>query len=241
MLKITQVTKLFGAQRVLDQVSLSVGRGHIAVLLGSSGVGKSTLLRVLAHLETIDSGEISLDGKPLEAVSGKHHIVGMVFQQFNLFEHLTAEENITLPLEKVLGMSHKDAVARAHNLLTKYSLMDKAHAHITQLSGGQKQRLALARSLAMEPKIMCLDEPTSALDPLLTNYVAQVIQDLAREGYIVLIATHDTTLLEKLDCTIYLMRQGKIIEQADAKTLKTHAHDFPFIMRFIEGVGDQAP
>ncbi|HXW86169.1 MAG TPA: ATP-binding cassette domain-containing protein [Candidatus Bathyarchaeia archaeon] len=234
MLKVRAVTKKFGTHKVLDAVSLSVARGHIAVLLGSSGVGKSTLLRVLAHLETVDAGDITFDDKPLDHASNQH-LVGMVFQQFNLFEHLTAEENITLPLEKVLNMPHTEAVARAHKLLAKYSLAEKGHARIAQLSGGQKQRLALARTLAMEPKIVCLDEPTSALDPLLTNYVAQVVQDVAREGYIVLIATHDTTLLERLDCTIYLMQQGKIIEQADAKTLKIHPQDFPYIMRFIEG------
>jgi ABC-type polar amino acid transport system ATPase subunit len=236
MLSFENLSKKFGSKKVIDDVSFSVPKGSIAVLLGPSGVGKSTLLRVLNNLETIDEGSITLDGKPLDLKAvPKKHTCGMVFQQFNLFDHLTVLENITLALEKVEGKSKQEARKIAIDLLHRYDLGDKKDAYPSQLSGGQKQRLALARSIALRPKIMCFDEPTSALDPMLTTHVANTIQELADEGYIVLIASHDTALLDKLRCSIYLMDNGKIIETATSEELSKNPTLFPRIKRFIEG------
>lgn len=236
MLSIKNLSKQFGTKKVIDDVSFSVPQGGIAVLLGASGVGKSTLLRVLNNLETIDAGTISLDEKPLDIkAASKEHTCGMVFQQFNLFPHMSVLENITFPLEKGTSTSSKEAQQIALQLLERYELIDKKTAYPSQLSGGQKQRLALARSIALRPKIICFDEPTSALDPLLTTHVANTIQELANDGYIVLIATHDTALLDKLRCTIYLMESGKIVESAESQELSKNPDQFPRITRFVAG------
>ena len=237
MLDIKNVSKSFGNKIILDHVSLQIDKGEIAVLLGASGVGKSTLLRVLNHLEIPDSGSFYLNAKPLDlSTVNQTHTIGFVFQNFNLFDHLTVEENITLALEKVSGKSKNEAQAIAKKLLEHYGLADKAHVYPADLSGGQKQRLALARTLALKPQVICLDEPTSALDPLLTAYVATIIQDLAKEGYIVLVATHDTSLLERLHCTIYLMKDGKIVETASTSELAKHPTSYPQIKNFIAGI-----
>jgi polar amino acid transport system ATP-binding protein len=236
MLKIDHITKRFDGKTIINDVSLHVNKGEIAVLLGASGVGKSTLLRILNNLETVDTGSFSLNGVPLDLKTvNQTHTVGFVFQNFNLFEHLTVEENITLALEKVLKKSKKESHAIAMQLLEHYGLADKANAYPADLSGGQKQRLALARTLALKPNVICLDEPTSALDPLLTAYVANIIQELANEGYIVLVATHDTSLLERLRCTIHLMKHGKIVESATSKELSEHPRSFEHIRKFISG------
>ncbi len=236
MLKINDITKTFGSKKVLDGISLQVNTGEVAVLLGSSGVGKSTLLRVLNNLETAERGTIHFNDMTLDIPTlHQKHLVGMVFQQFNLFEHLTVERNITLGLEKVLGKTAAQAHEIATQLLTHYGLADKANAPISSLSGGQKQRLAIARTVAMRPAIICMDEPTSALDPLLTTHVANTIQGLAHEGYIVLVATHDTGLLDKLECTIYLMKDGKIIESAHNSAFKKQPEKYPEIARFVSG------
>lgn len=231
MLEISNVSKKFGTKEILKNISLTVQPGEIAFLLGPSGVGKSTLLRILNNLETIDTGNLLLDGKPLQQLE-----VGMVFQQFNLFEHMTVENNITFTLIKVAKKAPSEAHTIAHNLLARYGLEDKAHLYVSQLSGGQKQRLAIARSLAMKPKIMCLDEPTSALDPLLTNHVAQAIQDLAREGYIVLVASHDIALLTQLKSSIYLLKSsGEIAQYANSQEFRDHPEKFPLIRQFVQG------
>ncbi|MCL4229284.1 ATP-binding cassette domain-containing protein [Candidatus Dependentiae bacterium] len=236
MLSIKNLSKSFGDKKILDSVNLDVRRGEIAVLLGASGVGKSTLLRVLNNLEVADTGEIKLDGELIDlSTINQRHLSGMVFQQFNLFEHLTAEQNIRMGLERGAGFPSREAQEVAQRLLREYGLADKAKSYVSQLSGGQKQRLAIARALALRPQIICLDEPTSALDPLLTNYVAEMIQALARQSYIVLVATHDTTLLERLSCTIYLMSNGKIIESALSKEFYAHKENFPQIARFVSG------
>jgi len=236
MLKIDALTKTFYNKKILNNISLTVKKGEIALFLGSSGVGKSTLLRILNNLETFDSGSLLLNNVPLDpATINTTHTVGMVFQHFNLFDHLTVEENITLPLEQVLKKSPAEAKKIAHNLLEHYSLLDNKDKYIAQLSGGQKQRLAIARALAMQPKIICLDEPTSALDPVLTSYVAGSIQQLALGGYIVLVATHDTDLLAKLNCTIYLMSGGSIVETAQSEELKNNPDQFPRLKKFIAG------
>lgn len=264
MLIIKNLSKQFRGKKILDNVSLTVAKGGIAMLVGPSGVGKSTLLRILNNLETIDQGTIALDDdKPsasakasLEAslasptampgtalrptqLDGtkinKEHLCGMVFQGFNLFEHLTVERNCTVALEKVRGLSATEAKRIAHALLKRYGLLDKADVYPAQLSGGQKQRLAIARTLAMKPKIICFDEPTSALDPLLTSHVAKNIQELAQEGYIILIASHDTALLDKLDCMIYLMDKGHIVQQAPSREFLKNKSAYPRIAQFVSG------
>lgn len=236
MLKINNIRKQFGQKIILNNIYLKVKAGEVAVLLGGSGVGKSTVLRVLNNLETLDAGNCTLDDKPFDLTTvHKTHSVGMVFQNFNLFVHLTVIENITLPLTKILNLSEQKAHERATQLLQKYGLADKANAKIQSLSGGQKQRLAIARTLALKPKILCMDEPTSALDPLLTTHIAQTINELAQEGYIVIIATHDTELLKKIDCTIYLMESGTIIESATSQKLQRNHTQYPKLHSFITG------
>lgn len=236
MLAIKKLNKAINGKEILQDISFSVKNGEIAVFLGESGVGKSTLLRVLNNLETIDSGEIYLDQQKLDFKTvHKQHIIGMVFQQFNLFEHMTVEENIAFALEKVMKVTKNSAHEISRKILKKYGLLDKSTVYPSRLSGGQKQRLALARSLALKPRVICFDEPTSSLDPLLTTFVANNIQELANEKYIVLIATHDTVLLEKLDCTIYLMKNGKIIQEAYSKDFRANRNSYPLINAFVEG------
>jgi polar amino acid transport system ATP-binding protein len=236
MLVLKNISKKFGSKTILDNISVTVAHGEIAVFLGSSGVGKSTLLRILNNLESIDSGSVELDGTKIDlATVNKNHVIGMVFQQFNLFDHLTVLENITLALEHVATMSKQDAHKRALDLLARYELASKANNYPTELSGGQKQRLALARTLALQPQVVCMDEPTSALDPLLTRYVAHTIAQLAQQGYIVVIATHDTDLLRTLDCTIYLMDNGAVVQHCTSKELNEHPERYKKIAHFIAG------
>ena len=236
MLSIKNLTKRFGHKTILDNISLEVKKGSIAVLLGTSGVGKSTLLRILNNLESYDEGSILLDEKKLDPKTvSTSHTCGMVFQQFNLFDHLTNLENITLALENSKGKSHKDADTIARMLLEHYGLIDKANAYPAELSGGQKQRLAIARTIAMQPKIICFDEPTSALDPLLTNQIAKTLNELAQQGYIILVATHDTALVDKLDADIYLMDKGAIVEKASSNEFRQNPSAFERIKRFIKG------
>lgn len=240
MLEIKNLTKKFGnkgsEKTVLDNVSLNVDKGEIALLLGPSGVGKSTLLRILNNLENYDSGILILDGHKLEDYKRNNkQATGIVFQQFNLFEHMNVERNITFVLEKSAHKSPKEAHEIAMKLLQKFGLESKAKLPINKLSGGQKQRLAIARSIALKPLVICFDEPTSALDPYLKSFVAQNIQELADEKYIVLVASHDVSLIEKLRCKIYLMDQGKIIETSSSAEFLAHPNQYPLINNFVKG------
>ncbi len=236
MLQIKSVSKSFGDKKIVDNVSIDIPKGSITILLGESGVGKSTILRMLSNLEQVDAGQIWFEGKPINhETQQREHLVGMVFQQFNLFNHKTVKQNITFPLEKVLNVPKAEADVIATDLLKKFNLSDQAHKRVSALSGGQKQRLALARTLAMKPKIICMDEPTSALDPLLTSYVAQIIQNLADQKYTIVIATHDTVLIDKLDCQVHLMQGGHIVESAQSKNITKNTDQFPKIKRFVAG------
>lgn len=233
-LKIKNLTKTFNEKKVLNNVSVDIPESSIFVFLGESGVGKSTLLRVLAGIESYESGYISVDGAIIDPSDHrKDHTIGMVFQEFNLFEHMTVGQNIILPQQKVLGLSESQAKENAINLLKKFGLENKIDAYPSNLSGGQKQRIAIARTLAVKPKIICMDEPTSALDPVLTTYVADSIQRLSDEGYTILIATHDVAILDKLDCIINFMQNGKIVEQVKSKDLTP---DYPLIQKFLNQI-----
>ena len=230
MLSLKNISKHFQNKLVVDDVSFDVQPGEVVILLGKSGVGKSTILRILTGLESNEAGTIHLNDQALPAQS-----VGMVFQEFNLFPHLTVEENITLPLQKVAGKSEAQAREIAHALLATYELTAQAHMYPHKLSGGQKQRVAFARTLAMQPKILCCDEPTSALDPMLTSKVAQEINKLAQQGLMIILATHDTELIKQMACTIYLMKHGKIIEATTSEQLMKNPEKYPFIKNFTQG------
>ena len=230
MLNIKNLSKYHQSRLIFDDVSFDVHSGEIVVLLGKSGVGKSTILRILNGLESKDSGSIIFNNKPLSSNS-----VGMVFQEFNLFPHITIQENITLPLQKIKNYSAEKANKVAAQLLETYELSNQAHLRPARLSGGQKQRVAFARTLAMEPRIICCDEPTSALDPLLTSKIANEINRLAQQGLIIILATHDTELIKQIACTIHLMHQGKIIESASSQDLVNHPENFPHIKNFTQG------
>ncbi len=230
MLSLKNISKHFQNKLVVNDVSFDVQPGEIVVLLGKSGVGKSTILRILSGLESNESGSITLDNQSLPAQS-----VGMVFQEFNLFPHLTVTENITLPLQQIAKKSPEESEKIARQLLVKYELSAQADIHPHKLSGGQKQRVAFARTLAMEPKILCCDEPTSALDPMLTSKVAQEINNLAQQGLMIILATHDTELIKQIASTIYLMKQGKIIEATTSQDFMENPEKFPFIKNFTQG------
>lgn len=237
MLKIKNLSKKIQGKTILDDLSFQIAPGSIAIFLGGSGVGKSTLLRVLNNLEGYDSGSFTLENAPLDIKSvNQKHTVGMVFQHFNLFEHLSAEENIMLALTTCKGMEKEKAREIALQFLKRYGLEDKAKMSVHKISGGQKQRLAIARTLALDPKIICLDEPTSALDPRLTAQVAKWMTELAAEGRIVLLTTHDMGLLEFLEGQLFLMEKGSIVESAVKSASGCNFASFPKLHSFLKGV-----
>ncbi|MGQ9492752.1 MAG: amino acid ABC transporter ATP-binding protein [Anaerolineae bacterium] len=216
IIEIEHVSKRFGRVVALDDVSLTVKRGEVVVIIGPSGSGKSTLLRCINHLESIDSGCIVVDGIPLTEAKNIDKVraeVGMVFQLFNLFPHLTALENITLAQRIVRKRSQQEAEEIARQLLAKVGIPEKANAYPAQLSGGQQQRVAIARALAMQPKIMLFDEPTSALDPEMIKEVLDVMLDLAREGMTMVVVSHEMGFVKAAAKRIFFMCEGHIIEE----------------------------
>ena len=236
LLRIQGITKILGGKKILDQVALTMYSGDLKVLIGPSGAGKSTLLQCINHLLTPDEGDIWLLGKKIDshntaALYELRQQVGMIFQDFNLFDHLTAEANITLALRKVRKMSKKQALDRARQELDRVGLSKKADLYPAQLSGGQKQRVAIGRALAMDPKILLLDEPTSALDPELVGEVLFVIRELAAGGMPMIMATHQMDFARSLATEIMFMEKGRIIEQGSPLVLLapgagTRTHDF---------------
>jgi len=222
VIEFKRVNKWFGDLHVLKDVDLEVESGEVAVICGPSGSGKSTLIRCVNRLEPIQSGEITVNGMSLNDPRLKparlRGEVGMVFQQFNLYPHLKVLDNICLAPMKVRGLSRSEAQSRAMALLTKVGIADKAEAYPAQLSGGQQQRVAIARSLAMEPKIMLFDEPTSALDPEMINEVLEVMAGLAREGMTMVVVTHEMGFAKRVADRIIFMDDGRLIEAGDPES-----------------------
>ncbi|WP_295729863.1 amino acid ABC transporter ATP-binding protein [uncultured Limosilactobacillus sp.] len=200
MLKVINLKKSFGGRKILDNVSFTVEDGNILTIVGPSGAGKTTLLRCITGLETADDGQFTIDGKEFnpEDLTSADNVMGVVFQDFNLFPHLSVLENLTLAPTLVLKQDRKTAKAKVLELLNQLGLKNKEQLYPYQLSGGQKQRVAIARALAMQPKILCYDEPTSALDPNLRDEVANLILSLKAQGVTQLVVTHDMEFAQKI-------------------------------------------
>ena len=217
IIELRHVDKHFGDLHVLKDVSLSVGKGEVVVVIGPSGSGKSTLCRAINRLETIDSGEILIEGKPLpqegRELAAMRAELGMVFQSFNLFAHMSILQNVTLGPVEVLGLSKAEAEQRAMGLLDRAGVASQANKVPAQLSGGQQQRVAIARSLAMHPKAMLFDEPTSALDPEMINEVLDVMVDLARQGMTMIVVTHEMNFARRVADRVVFMADGAIVEE----------------------------
>jgi len=214
MIQVREISKRFDTLEVLRRVSLNVRSGEVFVVVGPSGGGKSTLLRCLCHLETPDEGEILMAGRRIDRTGASPGQIGMVFQQFNLFPHLTALENITLAPRLVRKLDRRAAEDRARALLQKMGLQDKVNARPRQLSGGQQQRLAIARSLAMDPKVMLFDEVTSALDRELVFEVLGVMRQLALEGMTMVAVTHELWFAKNVADRVVLLAEGQVVEEA---------------------------
>ena len=222
MIRMQSVEKHFGPLHVLKDVNLEVPRGQVVVVLGPSGSGKSTLCRAVNRLEPIDSGVIEIDGKPLPA-EGKELArlraeVGMVFQSFNLFAHKTILENVTLAPVKVRGTSQAEARKTGLELLERVGIASQSEKYPAQLSGGQQQRAAIARALAMRPKVMLFDEPTSALDPEMVQEVLDVMTTLAKEGMTMLVVTHEMGFARKAADRVIFMADGEVVEDSTPET-----------------------
>jgi glutamate transport system ATP-binding protein len=226
LVELDHVDKWFGELHVLKDINLGVRRGEVVVVIGPSGSGKSTLCRAINRLETIDKGEIRLDGKPLpqegKALAGLRAEVGMVFQSFNLFAHKTILENVTLGPIKVRGQKQADADARAQQLLERVGVGQQAGKYPAQLSGGQQQRVAIARALAMEPKVMLFDEPTSALDPEMIKEVLDVMVDLARGGMTMIVVTHEMGFARTAANRVVFMADGQVVEENEPEPFFTN-------------------
>jgi polar amino acid transport system ATP-binding protein len=223
---IEHVSKRFGKVVALDDVSLNIKRGEVCLIFGPSGGGKSTLLRCINHLETIDSGSIVVDGIPLteakENIDQVRAEVGMVFQLFNLFPHLTALQNVTLAQEVDRKRDKEEAEEVARALLKRVDIPEKADVYPGQLSGGQKQRVAIARALAMNPRIMLFDEPTSALDPEMISEVLDVMLDLAKEGMTMVVVSHEMGFAKAAADKMVFLSDGKKIEEGTVDEIFNH-------------------
>jgi len=219
------VNKHFGDVHVLHDITVTVHRGEVVVLIGPSGSGKSTLCRAINRLEPIESGSITIDGRPLPeegaALAQLRADVGMVFQSFNLFAHKTILQNVTLGPIKVRKRSRAAAEKQAMELLERVGVAAQASKYPAQLSGGQQQRVAIARSLAMEPKVMLFDEPTSALDPEMINEVLDVMVELARSGMTMIVVTHEMGFARRAAHRVLFMADGRIVEQAEPERFFT--------------------
>ena len=220
------VDKHFGDLHVLKDINLTIERGEVVVVIGPSGSGKSTLCRTINALEPIDSGTITIDGKPMPAegrpLAKLRSDVGMVFQSFNLFAHKSVLDNVRLGPTKVRRRNKGDATERAQALLRRVGVADQSHKYPAQLSGGQQQRVAIARALAMEPKLMLFDEPPSALDPEMINEVLDVMVALAKEGMTMIVITHEMGFARAAAHRVIFMSEGEIVEQATPEEFFTN-------------------
>ncbi|WP_327400253.1 amino acid ABC transporter ATP-binding protein [Streptomyces sp. NBC_01288] len=216
LIELRDVNKYYGELHVLQDINLTVGKGEVVVVIGPSGSGKSTLCRAINRLETIESGTIQLDGRPLpeegKALARLRAEVGMVFQSFNLFAHKTVLQNVSLAQVKVRKRKREDADRRSMELLDRVGLASQAPKFPAQLSGGQQQRVAIARALAMEPKALLFDEPTSALDPEMINEVLEVMRQLAHEGMTMVVVTHEMGFARSAANRVVFMADGRIVE-----------------------------
>ena len=226
VIELRHVDKHYGDLHVLRDVSLSVARGEVVVIIGPSGSGKSTLCRTINRLETIDSGEILIEGEPLpqegRELARMRSELGMVFQQFNLFAHMSILDNVTLGPREVLGQPKEEAEKYALELLARVGVAEQAHKVPAQLSGGQQQRAAIARSLAMRPKAMLFDEPTSALDPEMINEVLDVMVELARGGMTMIVVTHEMGFARRVADRVVFMADGQIVEEGSPDDFFDH-------------------
>jgi glutamate transport system ATP-binding protein len=226
IIELRQVNKYFGKLHVLNNINLKVAKGEVLVVIGPSGSGKSTMCRAINRLETIDSGEILIEGKLLpqegKQLAQVRAELGMVFQSFNLFAHKTILDNVTMGPIEVLGMSRGDAEKRAMALLERVGVAEQASKVPAQLSGGQQQRVAIARSLAMNPKAMLFDEPTSALDPEMINEVLAVMVELAQGGMTMVVVTHEMSFARRVADRVVFMADGEILEKGSPEEFFDH-------------------
>ena len=225
-LEISQLSKSFKGHDVLKQITLHLEKVHTLVLIGPSGGGKSTLLRIIAGLEYPDSGHLAINGEMVQfdepSLLRHRRNIGTVFQAFNLFPHLTALQNITLPLEKVHGFTPREASEQAHAFLKRFRLETQGQKRPAELSGGQRQRIALARAVAIRPKLLLLDEPTSALDPEMTAEVLEMIEDLRKEGRDFILVTHEMGFARQIAEEVVLLAHGEIVESGSVKQVFEH-------------------
>ena len=223
IVKVESISKSFGPTRVLDGVSFNVDKGAVVAIIGRSGSGKSTALRCVDRLESVDSGQIEVCGHDITSPKLNLHQlrrdVGIVFQSYNLFPHMTVEQNIMLAPRLVLKKKRAELRERAHEVLAQVGLAEKADAYPSQLSGGQQQRVAIARSLAMSPQVMLFDEVTSALDPELTGEVLRVMEKLAADGMTMILVTHEMAFARKVADEVIFMHRGKVWEQGPGEML----------------------
>jgi polar amino acid transport system ATP-binding protein len=253
MIELAKVSKSFGSHQVLRDVDLLVGRSEVVCLVGPSGSGKSTLLRCVNFLEPYDSGDLRIDGRLIgyeDAPDGARRLmaaralremrreIGMVFQHFNLWPHMTALNNVAVPLRRVRGLASREAGERATAMLTRVGLAAKADAYPSRLSGGQQQRVAIARALAMQPRLMLFDEPTSALDPELVGEVLEVMKSLAAEGMTMLIVTHEMGFAAHVASRIAFIDEGRIIDEGPARRV-FHESPEPRVRQFLQTYHDR--
>jgi polar amino acid transport system ATP-binding protein len=242
LVEITELRKSFGTNEVLKGITLSVQAGEVIAIIGKSGSGKSTLLRCINGLEVFQSGTLTVDGKPLlhdnaPAMRELRQRVGMIFQSFNLFPHLTVGKNVMLAPRLVKGRDGAAAEAQARKLLERVGLAEKFDAHADQLSGGQQQRVAIARALAMEPAVLLCDEITSALDPELVGEVLRVVESLAVEGMTLLMVTHEMSFARKVSDRVIFMHQGRVHEMGPPEQL-FGSPQTPELKQFLSSLHD---
>ena len=246
LIRLAALSKHYGTHLVLDQIDLEVVKGEVLAIIGPSGSGKSTLLRCINYLEVPDGGLITVGPTTIDAtraasrseLSGLRRRVGMVFQSFNLFPHMTVLRNVSLAQERVLGRTRRDADERSMQLLKRVGLADKAGQYPVRCSGGQQQRIAIARSLALDPDVMLFDEPTSALDPELGLEVLGVMRELAESGMTMIVVTHEMGFAENVSDTVMIMADGRIVEKGPSAQVMRNPQQ-ERTKRFLRAVHDR--